>query len=63
VGATTAVRITGAARGSLTLPLAITDGMVDGVVWVPSHSPGSNVNRDLGVGAGASVTVKGGEAR
>ncbi len=63
VGAAGAVRITGEGRGSLTLPLAITDGMVDGVVWVPSNSPGSNVLRNLAVGAGAPVIVKGGDAR
>ena len=53
------VRITGAVRGSITLPLAVTEGMVDGVVWVPTNSPGSAIARTLGVGAGEAVVVKG----
>jgi NADH-quinone oxidoreductase subunit G len=50
----------GTERGAITLPAAITDGMVDGVVWVPTNSPGSTVNRTLGVTAGAVVTVSNG---
>jgi NADH-quinone oxidoreductase subunit G len=34
--------------------------MVDGVVWLPTNSPGSTVNRTLGVTAGAVVTVSNG---
>jgi len=44
-------------RGSITLPAAITE-MPDGVVWVPSNSPGSAVARTLGVTAGELVTVQ-----
>ena len=44
-------------RGSITLPAAITE-MPDGVVWVPTNSPGSAVARTLGVTAGALVTVQ-----
>ncbi|AYY14784.1 NADH-quinone oxidoreductase subunit G [Actinobacteria bacterium YIM 96077] len=42
--------------GAVTLPLAITE-MPDRVVWVPQNSPGSRVHADLGVGAGAVVTL------
>ena len=44
-------------RGSITLPAAITE-MPDGVVWVPTNSPGSAVARTLGVTAGELVTVQ-----
>jgi NADH-quinone oxidoreductase subunit G len=44
-------------RGSITLPVAVTD-MVDDVVWLPTYSPGSHVHAALGVGAGAVVSVK-----
>jgi NADH-quinone oxidoreductase subunit G len=43
-------------RGAITLPLAITD-MVDGTVWVPVNSPGSAVYPQLGVTAGAVVSI------
>jgi len=43
-------------RGSITLPALITD-MPDGVVWVPTNSPGAPVRRALGVVSGAVVTV------
>jgi NADH-quinone oxidoreductase subunit G len=46
-------------RGSITLPLFITE-MVDDVVWIPENSSGSQVRRSLGVGAGAIVTITGG---
>ena len=62
VGASDIVRIAGEGRSSITLPLAVTDGMVDGVVWVPMNSPGSNVARTLGVAPGDSVSVKGADA-
>ena len=45
-----------AARGAITLPLVVAQ-MADRVVWVPECSPGSHVHADLGVGAGAFVTV------
>ncbi|WP_062466929.1 NADH-quinone oxidoreductase subunit G [Demequina maris] len=45
--------------GAVELPLVVTEGMVDGVVWVPVKSPGSWVARDLRAAAGAVVSVKG----
>jgi NADH-quinone oxidoreductase subunit G len=44
-------------RGAITLPADVTDLMVDGVVWVPTNSPGSTVRRTLGVEAGATVRI------
>ncbi|GMA40634.1 NADH-quinone oxidoreductase subunit G [Mobilicoccus caccae] len=50
------------ARGSITLPVAITP-MVDHVVWLPTNSPRSRVRAGLGAVAGDVVTVsKGGVA-
>ncbi len=46
----------GTNRGEITLPLEITD-MDDRVVWLPLKSPGSAVNRQLGVTAGAVVSI------
>ncbi|MFC0526794.1 NADH-quinone oxidoreductase subunit G [Phytohabitans kaempferiae] len=46
----------GTDRGAITLPVAITD-MPDGVVWLPTNSPGSTVRRALGVTAGAVVRL------
>ncbi|AKN17801.1 NADH dehydrogenase subunit G [Mycobacterium haemophilum DSM 44634] len=43
-------------RGSITLPLTITD-MPDRVVWLPLNSPGSAVHRQLGVTIGATVKI------
>ena len=43
-------------RGEITLPLAITD-MPDRIVWLPLNSPGSAVHRQLGVTAGAVVSI------
>lgn len=43
-------------RGSITLPLAITD-MPEHVVWLPLNSPGSAVHRRLGVTAGGVVRI------
>ncbi|GAA4660705.1 NADH-quinone oxidoreductase subunit G [Gordonia humi] len=43
-------------RGSITLPLVVTD-MVDGVVWVPMNSPGSRLYPTLGAGPGQTVTI------
>jgi NADH-quinone oxidoreductase subunit G len=42
--------------GSLTLPALVTE-MPDGVVWLPTNSPGATVRRTLGVTAGALVTI------
>ena len=44
-------------RGDITLPLAITD-MPDRVVWLPLNSAGSAVHQQLGVTAGAVVTIR-----
>jgi NADH-quinone oxidoreductase subunit G len=43
-------------RGTVTLPLAITD-LPDQVVWLPTCSPGSHVQAMLGASGGAVVTV------
>ncbi len=43
-------------RGSITLPLTITD-MPDRVVWLPLNSPGSAVHRQLGVTIGSIVGI------
>jgi NADH-quinone oxidoreductase subunit G len=59
LGSAGVVRVSGAGRGSITLPLVATPGMADGVVWLPANSPGANTARMLGVWPGASVTVKG----
>ncbi|HEY0485785.1 MAG TPA: NADH-quinone oxidoreductase subunit G [Mycobacteriales bacterium] len=48
-------------RGSLTLPVAVTD-MPDRVVWMPVNSPGSTVLRTLGAGSGTVVDLEPGEA-
>ncbi len=51
-------------HGSLTLPAAITEGMADHVVWVPTNSPGSRVRVELKATAGDIVTLsKGGGAQ
>ena len=52
----------GTARGAITLPALLTD-MVDGVVWVPTNSPGSSVRRTLGVTEGALVDISAGGVR
>jgi NADH-quinone oxidoreductase subunit G len=43
-------------RGEITLPVSVTP-MPDGVVWLPSNSPGSAVHAALGVGNGAPVRL------
>ncbi len=43
-------------RGTITLPVYVLD-MVDDVVWVPTRSTGSEVNRTLGAAAGAVVRI------
>ncbi|WP_338892757.1 NADH-quinone oxidoreductase subunit G [Rhodococcus sovatensis] len=48
-------------RGSITLPLTITD-LPDRVVWLPLRSPGSEVNAALGVGNGGVVRITGVES-
>jgi NADH-quinone oxidoreductase subunit G len=44
-------------RGTVEVPAAVTDRMVDGVVWLPLNSVGSRVHDTLGATAGDLVTV------
>jgi NADH-quinone oxidoreductase subunit G len=44
-------------RGAITAPVELT-AMPDRVIWLPANSQGCAVRRDLGVGAGALVTVR-----
>ena len=44
-------------RGSVTLPVAVTEGMVDGVVWLPTNSSGCHVRHGLGADNGHHVSV------
>ncbi len=46
----------GTDRGAITLPAALTE-LPDGVVWLPTNSPGATVRRTLGVPAGAIVKI------
>jgi NADH-quinone oxidoreductase subunit G len=45
------------AAGTVTVPLLVT-AMADGVVWLPTNSPGSAVRADLGAGHGSTVTLR-----
>jgi NADH-quinone oxidoreductase subunit G len=45
------------ATGSVTVPLEVTD-MAEGVVWLPTNSPGVAVRADLGAGHGSRVTLR-----
>lgn len=56
------VSITGNRRSSMDLPVVVTEGMADGVVWVPTKSPNSWVAEHLGAHAGDTVMVKGASA-
>ncbi|OBB99409.1 hypothetical protein A5784_22545 [Mycobacterium sp. 852013-50091_SCH5140682] len=57
IGASENERVTvRTARGTVTLPLTITD-MPDRVVWLPLNSLGSSVYQQLGVGVGAPVQI------
>ena len=47
----------GTAAGTVTLPLLVT-AMADGVVWLPTNSPGSAVRADLVAGHGSTVTLR-----
>ena len=58
IGAPAAVTVS-TWRGSVTLPLEITE-MADRVVWLPLNSPGSAVHLDLGVTIGAVVRIEAG---
>jgi len=53
------VTLVGRSRRTIELPIVVTD-MVDGVVWIPSKSPGAWVARDLGLEPGDTISVKGG---
>ena len=46
----------GTVRGSITLPLAVTD-LPERVVWLPQNSPGSTVHETLGATTGTFVRV------
>jgi NADH-quinone oxidoreductase subunit G len=59
LGSSGVVRVSGSVRGSITLPFVATPGMADGVVWLPTNSPGCNIARMLGIWPGDLVTVKG----
>jgi len=50
-------------QSAITLPALLVDDMVDGVVWVPTNSPGSTVRRTLGVRGGAEVEISPGGAQ
>jgi NADH-quinone oxidoreductase subunit G len=41
----------------VTVPLEVTD-MAEGVVWLPTNSPGAAVRADLGAGHGSRVTLR-----
>jgi NADH-quinone oxidoreductase subunit G len=61
-----AVTVTGPV-GSVTLPAVVTDGMVDGVVWLPTNARSfhgdCSIRTGLGTDAGGRVHVtKGGAA-
>ncbi|GAB3789849.1 NADH-quinone oxidoreductase subunit G [Nocardioides ungokensis] len=45
-------------RGEMSVPVVATEGMVDGVVWVPANSVGAGVLADL-ASPGSTVTLKG----
>jgi NADH-quinone oxidoreductase subunit G len=49
-------------RGAITLPALIVDGMMTGVVWIPTNSPGSTVRRSLAADHGAVVRISAGGA-
>jgi len=46
--------------GSVTVPVAIDEAMIDGAVWLPMNSEGCRVYRDLGVGYGETVRLSSG---
>ncbi len=47
--------------GEITAPVEVTD-LPDHVVWLPTHSPGSAVRRELGVDAGSVVRLRAGSS-
>ncbi len=48
--------------GAITLPVEITSDLPDRVVWVPAHSDGCSVTRDLAATAGDIVRISAGGA-
>jgi NADH-quinone oxidoreductase subunit G len=50
-------------RGEITLPVAVTAEMADGVVWLPTNSPDSHVRSALGADSGDVVRISGGNAQ
>lgn len=52
--------VVGTPRGTVEVPVTVTDGMVDGVVWLPLNSVGSRVHDTLGAVAGDLVSVTAG---
>lgn len=49
--------------GSIVLPLVVTEGMVDHVVWMPTNSAGAPVRSALGVDSGAVVGLRKADVR
>jgi NADH-quinone oxidoreductase subunit G len=47
----------GTTAGSVTVPAEIVP-MADGVVWLPTNSPGSAIRASLGAGHGSRVTLR-----
>jgi len=56
-GLTDKVTVTSASGGAITLPVEIVPDLPDRVVWVPAHSDGSSVTRDLAAVAGDIVSL------
>ncbi|HEU4999808.1 MAG TPA: NADH-quinone oxidoreductase subunit G [Lapillicoccus sp.] len=52
-----AVAVSGG-HGTVTVPVLVTERMVEGVVWLPTNSVGSAVRTELQVAAGGSVDVE-----
>jgi NADH-quinone oxidoreductase subunit G len=49
--------VVSAGAGAVQVPVEVTEGMVDHVVWLPTNSEHSAVRSTLGVDAGALVTL------
>jgi NADH-quinone oxidoreductase subunit G len=48
-------------RGSVTFPTEIIPDMPDGVIWLPTRSPGLAVSEHLAVSSGEVVRIEGGQ--
>ncbi len=48
-------------RGSVTFPVEIVPDMPDGVIWLPTRSPGLAVSEHLAVSSGEVVRIEGGQ--